>query len=265
MAPLSKAELALAPGEITESQPQEDPTATPMGTLSLGPPEIRLEIYRNLITAGSVRFLETSKAVYNEAIDVLLEEGICKLEFNICKCSNIYPETDSMKTIPNLVIRFNDISRGLPGNTGTFNNDMNSWLTSLNDRPLAPVNPQLRKSCKILLDYHSNFEGRILKSFFHEIRLILSFETIVLAIASDYTLETKRQLRERMFNPHPDPRRDISSAMHSKENKDTLRAYQTARVALEPTLGPAEWVCDEKGAHLVFHPQAFRKHRRRSG
>lgn len=63
----------------------------------------------------------------------------------------------------------------------------------------------------------------------------------------------------RAYNPTPDSQRDMKFAMHSKnyENVAIVNAYVQAMVALEPTLGPAEWICDENGAHMMFHPRAF--------
>ncbi len=45
--------------------------------------------------------------------------------------------------------------------------------------------------------------------------------------------------------------------MHSKEDKLIMDVYESAKEALEPTLGPAEWVSDGKGAHMEFHPRAY--------
>ncbi len=53
----------------------------------------------------------------------------------------------------------------------------------------------------------------------------------------------------------PVPWRDMESAMDSKEDEVRLEAYERAKEALEPTLGPAEWVSDGKGAHMEFHPR----------
>ena len=114
-----------------------------------------------------------------------------------------------------------------------------------------------RKSCKILLDYHSGFEGKLQEFTYENSRFLTAFETVVLAIANDYTPETKHELRARMYNPRPDPRRDMEAAMHCKDNRDTRRAYRRAKKALGSYLGPAERVHDGKGAHLEFHPLAF--------
>lgn len=56
---------------------------TPLGTLNLAPPGIRLKIYRELVAAGSVRFLETSETTYNEAIDALLHYGACPFPISV--------------------------------------------------------------------------------------------------------------------------------------------------------------------------------------
>ncbi|KAL9131934.1 MAG: hypothetical protein Q9175_006649 [Cornicularia normoerica] len=269
MASTSKTELASrleAEPQITVSQPQEALTATPFGTLFLVPPEVRVKIYRDLIALGAVRLFETSKAVYNEAIDILHQEGVCKLEFNGCKLSKIFPSGDSAKTILNLEIRLDLTNKFLtppqPNSTCNCITTFNSWLTAFIGCTVTfrgrqpPIHPTPRHCCKILLDYNPGFSGTHLKNTFDLMKHLTGFKTLVLAITNDYPPYTTRRLMERMYDPRPSPQRDMESAMHSKANKDTLNAYRTARKALAPTLGPAEWVSNKKGSHLEFHPRA---------
>ena len=257
LAPLSKAER-----DIAISQSQRTPMPTPFGLLFLVPPEIRLKIYRELITAGSVGFLETSKAVHNEAIDILLQERICKLEFNVEKPCHIFPSQESANTILNLEIRLNLTDR--PPRELELSriciSGFNNWLDRISGGAYgphdyqAPTHPTCRKVCKILLDCDPGFEGYLPAHIFEIMRFFTGFETLVLAI-DNYYVDSTHRMRQRTYDPRSDPRRNMESATHSKGNVDTQLAYQTARDALEPTLGPAEWVCDEEGAHLEFHPR----------
>ncbi|KAF6220752.1 hypothetical protein HO133_003186 [Letharia lupina] len=267
MALSSKIELASlgeAGNETPVSQSQETLTAAPFGTLTLVPPEIREQIYLDLIAAGSVRFLESSKAFHNEALDILHQKGVCRLEFNIFKPRDIFPSQQFSKPILNLEIRLDltDFVLRVPQPSNTCINKFNEWLTQSMDCVdtsrglLPPTHPTPRKCCKILLDCNPGFSGWIPKFTFDFMKSLTGFKALVLAVANDYPGERKRRMVERMYDPRPNPQRDMESAMHSKENEDTLHVYETAMKALEPTLGPAEWVSDEKGAHLEFHPRA---------
>ena len=77
--------------------------------------------------------------------------------------------------------------------------------------------------------------------------LLNGFEVFILAIANDYPTMRKRQMRKRGPDPKPDCQRDMRRAMHSKEDDDTLYAYESAREELKRYLGPAELVRDDRG------------------
>ena len=266
MALSPKTELASLPKvekEIAASESPEVSMPTRFGMLFFVPPEIRQEIYRDLIAAGSVRFLETSKAVHSEAIDTFLQEAVCRLEFNICKPLLIYPGRESSNTILNLeiLLNMNDMTHdSLQSNEACFKR-FNEWWTLISGGRysprgfVAPIQSTPRKSCKIVLENYSRFHGHVPRSTFVAMRFLTDFETVVLAIAGDHTPETKRQMVERIYDPRPDPQRNVASAMHNKVNTDTFFVYQIAGVALEPTLGPVKWITNEKGAHLNFHPR----------
>ena len=225
---------------------------TPFGILVLAPPEIRLQIYRYLFAAKSVQFLETSKTIYNEAIDILRQEGVCSLEFkivNVWGSLGVFPSRISADTILNLEIRLDVTWLHLDLMVRCCIDKFNDWLPEFIDcqRLLygykAPAHAIPRKSCKILLDLHYSWRGNLPSSSFEIIRCLVGFETLVLAIANDYE--------------RPDPRRNVRLAMHNKENKIIPDAYENAKKALEPSLGPAKWISDEKGTHMEFHPRAY--------
>lgn len=65
------------------------------------------------------------------------------------------------------------------------------------------------------------------------------------------------RVRSLMYSVKPDSRRRMDLALHGLVNEYTLRAYEMAKVYLEEKLGPAKWVCDERGAHLEFYPRRF--------
>ena len=242
---------------------------SPFGTLGLIPPELRVEIYQELVAEESVRFLETSKAIYNEAIDIFLQEGVCRLEFNKHKSLKIFPGQDCAKTIRNLVVRL-DLTHFLhtaPNKVSTCIKIFNKWLTRClqcgnspqSSHPPAPLVP--RKSCEILLDCSLDLDAtRLPYSTFDKMRFLTSFETVVFAVAckGGFNPQTKYVRMQRVHDPRPDPRRQMHYLMHTKaRNEDMVSTYEQAREALEPTLGPAERICDEYGEHLEFHPRAY--------
>ena len=259
--PLSKAGTTTA-----ISHYRKMPEPTPFGTLFLIPPEIRLRIYGELVNAGSVRFLASSKAIHSEALDTVSQDGVCRLEFNIFKPHTIFPVHDPTSPILNLEIRLNlvivtpmDFQRANPCNR-VFNNWL-SQFTGCAYTPLGfqpPAHPVPRKSCKILLDCFGGvgeFE-RLSKHTFDVIRYLTGFETLVLAFANEYRAETTQRMIERRWLPRPDPRRDMASAMHGGQDSITQYVYSRASQVLEATLGPAEYVWDREGVHLEFHPRA---------
>ena len=233
--------------------------------LFLLPPELREKIYRELVIAGSVRFLESSKAIHSEAIDVVSKEGVCRLEFNIFKPRNIFPVQDPTRPILNLEIRLNfiDVVPITPQEENSCTKVFNDWLsqftgcadTPLGFRPPAHVVP--RKSCKIFLDCSPGFwEFRLLPTYkFDMIQYLTGFETLVLVFANNYKAETRQRMIERMYAPKPDPRRDMASAMHGRENCATYRMYLDVSEILEATLGPAYFVWARKGMYLKFYPR----------
>lgn len=246
--------------------------------LFLIPPELREKIYRRLVIAGSVRFLESSKAIHSEAIDVVFKEGVCRLEFNIFKPLNIFPVQDPAHPILNLEIRLNfiDVVPITPQEENSCTKVFNDWLsqftgcadTPLGSRPPAHVVP--RKSCKILLDCSPGFRGFSLlpTSTLDMIQYLTGFETLVFVFANNYKAETRQRMIERMYAPKPDPRRDMVSAMRGREDGATCRIFFDVSEILEPTLGPAYFVWDRKGMCLKFYPQdknAEKTEERKSG
>ena len=84
-------------------------TPTPFGMVFLLPPELRVKAYREIVIAGSVRFLESSKAIHSEAIDIVPQDGVYRLEFDVCKPISMFSVHDSTSPIRNLEIRLNYI------------------------------------------------------------------------------------------------------------------------------------------------------------
>lgn len=66
-----------------------------------------MRIYEELIPAGSVRLLGTSKDVHNEAIAIVLEDAVYRLDFTACKSLGVFSKEDSIKIILNVEIRIN--------------------------------------------------------------------------------------------------------------------------------------------------------------
>lgn len=251
--------------ELAEWHRKADPMPSSFGALYKVPPEIRRYIYREIVLAGSVRFLEFSRDILNEAIAIVRKESVCRLEFNACKSLSVFPKEEIVKNMLNVDIRINMTNHALNQSavSSTFIDDVNYWMVRLTggkydsifgSKPAAQPTP--RESCKILLDFNEGFDGNLPTDLLDMMRFLTGFAKIQLAIANDCPLEPVDRLFARKNDHRPDPQRDMESAMHSKENEETLRAYGQARDALEPTLGPAKWVCDEKGAHLEFRSHA---------
>lgn len=234
-------------------------TPTPFGMLFLIPPELREKIYRELVIAGSVRFLESSKAIHSEAIDVVFQEGVCRVEFNIFKPLNIFPVQDPAHPILNLEIRLNfiDVVPITPQEENSCTKVFNDWLSQFTVWADTPAHDVPRKSCKILLDCSPGFRGysSLPISAFDMIQYLTGFETLVFVFANNYKAETRQRMIERMYAPKPDPRRDIVSAMRGREDGATCRMFFDVSEILEPTLGPAYFVWERKGMCLKFYPQ----------
>lgn len=75
---------------------------TPLGILNLAPPGIRLKIHWELVIVGSVRFLETSKAIYSEVIDTILQYGACPFPISVPGCIEYFHYEDRRIGIANL-------------------------------------------------------------------------------------------------------------------------------------------------------------------
>ncbi len=237
---------------------------TPLGQLVNLPPEIRVMIYQNLIKSGSVAFLGTSSAIYNEAIPTLDKEGICHLEFNVFKVPTVYPSQSTADKILNLQIRVN-LTNKSPDRNHSCITFFNVWLdlisgydasTTLDTAHPTTVFQTPRKTCEILIDCHPNFVAHLPSRAFEVIGTLTGFETLILAIAND-TEDSLTRVRSLTYSGKPDPRRGMDLALHGKANEQTLRAYEVAKMNLEDTLGPSKWVCDERGAHLEFQPREF--------
>ena len=242
------------------------PTPTAFGMLSRIPPELRLKIYRELILEGSVRFLRSSKAIHGEAIEVLLQEGVCRLEFDGYKSLDIYPSPYwSRNTMMNLEIRLVlNHTYGSDRFKRKCINRFNKWMTVFLycvDRHGNALEPRYesvpRKSCKILIDCDKYFLRHLPLRIFRFIKFLDGFEVLALAIADDYPEEPKTRINDRLYHPKPDPLRRMELAMHSPLSEDTKYAYGLAQKALRRTLGAGELICDGKGAHLEFHPRDY--------
>ena len=242
------------------------PQPTAFGMLSRIPPELRLQIYRELLLSGSVRFLQSSKAIHSEAIQVLLHEGVCRLEFNDYKPLDIYPSAYwSRNTIINFEIRLvlNHTYKSNRANSKCINK-FNHWMTEflycvdrLKGRGFAPgYDATPRKSCKILIDCDKSFFPHLPLRTFQLIQFLSGFEVLTLAIVDDYPAESKARINDGLYDPEPDPLRRMEMAMHSPLSEDTKYAYGLAKKALR-SLGAGELICDEKGAHLEFHPREY--------
>lgn len=227
---------------------QSDSSLTPLGNLITLPPELRLMIYEHLIKSGSVIFLRTSSAVYNEAANTLYNQGVCNLELNVYRLPLVYPTAAAANKISNLQVRVNLTDKSQERNERCV------YLFHIFEPFRQSLVP--RKTCKILLDCHPSFVAHIPPQAFEIIGTLTGFETLILAIAND-TEDCTTRVRSLMYSAKPDPRRQMDLALHGEVNENTLRAYEIAKVYLEGTLGPSKWVCDERGAHLEFHPRGF--------
>ena len=237
------------------------PRPTPFGMLFRIPPELRLMIYRQLLLQKSVRFLETSKAIHSEAIEVLLKEGVCRLEFNDYRPLDINLRPDwSRNTIMNFEIR---LILNFPYMSNGCISRFNEWMTVFLHRVyrsehLEPRHKSIpRKSCKIVIDCGKNLFPFLPRRTFNLIRLMNGFEVLTLAIADDDPTESEAGINDRLCDLEPDPLRRIELAMHSQPSEYTKYVYGLAEKALRPTLGAGELICDGKEAHLEFHPRDY--------
>ena len=235
-------------------EPTTSPTPTAFGMLSRIPPEIRLKIYHELVLGGSVRFLESSKAIHCEAIEVLLQKGVCRLEFNDYKPLDGQPHPYCCNTIMNLEIRFvlrcndNGISR-------QSIRRFKQWLAvSLNNKftpdGLQPrTEPTTQSSCKISINCDKYFFFLVMPHTIAVMAPMNDFEVLTVAIADDYPAELKPELYAGFEDSKRDRLRNLTFALQQK-------AYERATRDLLPRLGPAQLICDGNGGHLEFHPRA---------
>ena len=218
------------------------PTPTAFGMLFRLPPELRLNIYRELLLNGSVRILESSKAIHGEAIGVLLQEGVCRLEF---KTLDILPNPSYCNTLMNLEIRIGSEKARL----GRCFNRLRHWLASFLNVKFTPhgtqppIEPTLRKSCKI--GFYESEKMMYLDPIFEIISCMNGFEELMFVFPVDPA--------ESMFG------RDTRSYDSGREpHRWTPRATvcEKAPAALEPTLGPAQMIRDGVGVSMQFRPRA---------
>ena len=243
-------------------EPTTSPTPTAFGMLSRIPPEIRLKIYHELVLGGSVRFLESSKAIHGEAIEVLLRGGVCRLEFNDYKLLNTFLSAYwSRSTIMNFEIRL--VLKRPYRVTCECIKRFNEWMTVFlhcvyTKDVLEPRHESTRrKSCKILLDCHKTFFPHLPEPTFNLIRFMDGFEVLALAIADDYPAESIAGMRDRLEDPEPFTFHRMQVAMHRQPSWNAKELYELAKEALQPTLGAGDFICDGKGAHLEFHPRDY--------
>lgn len=241
-------------------------TPTALGTLHRLPQELRLKVYRELLLDGSVQLLRSSKAIHGEAIEILLKEVVCRLEFNAYKPLDIYPSSyHSRNTMMNMEIRLvlNHSCRSYEANRRCINN-FNDWMTAFRSytcKDLIGPEPRFedtpRKSCKILIDGDKNFLPHLPRETLSLIRFLNGFAVLTITIADDYPLEPRVRIDDRLDDPEPDPFRRMESALHSHPSQAVIIAYNHAEKFLEPYLGGGQLVSDEKGAHLEFHPRHY--------
>ena len=231
------------------------PTPTAFGMLSPIPPELRLKIYRELVLNGSVQILRTSKAIKREAIEVLLREGVCRLEFNDYEELVDFPSPYNCKTVMNLEIQI--VLRPSYRSIGSVNH-LKRWLAKvLNCKPTfyglkPPIWRIPRKSCKIVFDCDRTFIN-LSERIFGVLKWMYGFEVMTLAITNGYLAKSKSGTDTGLHDHGSDPSSCIALSMHSPL---TELGLERAEAVLKPTLGPAQLICDGKEARLEFHPRA---------
>lgn len=227
-------------------------TPTPLGILNLAPPVIRLKIYRELVAAGSVRFLESSKDIYNEAIETLLQYGACPFPTSVPGCIEYFHHGNRRKDIAELERRL-----GITNMAATFTRTgkpcvkrFRQYLKEFEGRKYCVRGFRMsnhtapQKPFRVLLDSNGHNLYRL--------------ETLLLVIRIDFSAaETKRTLVEQTSDSRPHRWRNALAALHNKEDEDLFFAYELVRLRYEWFFGPGRLVCDdEEGAHLEFHPRA---------
>lgn len=223
---------------------------TPLGILNLVPPGVRQRIYREVITAGFVRFLETSKAIYNEAIDILLQYGACPFPSSVPGCSESFHHGDRRKDVAELEKRLGIVDMAATcTRTGKpcvkrfrqYLKDFEGHEYCIRGFKLSSRTAS-QKPHRILLDCNGNNLYRL--------------KRLLLVIRGDFSAETKRALMEQPSGSWQHHWRDALAALHSKEDEDLFFAYELLRIRYEWSFGPGSLVCDEEGAHLAFRPRA---------
>ena len=216
-------------------------TPTAFGTLFRLPPELRLKVYRELLLNGSVRILESSKAIHGEAIEVLLKEGVCRLEY---EAFEIWPKASYCSTIMNLEIQISLVHTY----SSSYTKSLKQWLfTFLNVffTPygiLQPIEPIPRKSCKIRL--YSCERMVYLGGIIDLISCMNGFEVLNLAFPNIDPAESKSRTDTASYDylPYIDiPRESV---------------HKHVQAVLDPTLGPVQIIRDGNGVHMEFHPRA---------
>lgn len=224
---------------------------TPLGTLNLAPPGIRLKIYRELVAGGSARFLETSKAIYNEAIETLLQYGACPFPTSVPGCTEYFNHEDRRIDIAELERRLGitNMAVTLTRTGKPCVKRFRHYLTEFEDHEYCVRGFKLsshtgpQKPFRILLDCNGNNLYRL--------------ETLLLVLRNDFSPDTKRALVERTSDSRQDHWRNALAALYSKEDEDLFFAYELVRTRYEWFFGPGRLVCDEEGTHSEFHPRAY--------
>lgn len=196
---------------------------------------------------------------------IYLVDGVCRIEFNGYKICSCYPSPGS-NAIQNLEIRVNLTAthNGYQSSNTSSIDLLNMWMTNITNSngyrfrgicgdTLQGCAPAPKKYCKILFDCSPVFL-RQTPTFeaYAQLKLLTSFETLEVEIASNSIPDSIHRMRVRSYAKGPDPRRQLPA--DSRATLDSIHAAQIARMALEPSLGEAEWVVGKR-LYLQFHPR----------
>ena len=223
----------------------------PFGTLIIIPVELRLKIY-GVIERGQVDILRTSRAINKEAFDDFYKNAVCRLKIDFYSPFRIFPgqapsnsiqnldfQVTPWKSIQDLELDFNITHKGII----YFNEWLQRFCSNRTDL----------KVCKIRLD-HKYRSITFLPKTLTAIRTPAAFQKVILVIAM-VNQDTVTSMKAFATSLWPDPDRYMYLDMHSKVQRTGWLAHDWAKSFLEPTLGGAVRLEDNRSMHLEFYPQ----------
>lgn len=200
------------------------------------PRELRDQIFSHLLASGHPNFMRTSKLMEQQGRAWVAKEGICRINLGYCNGINCQkPSQQIAATIQNVNIRINN------SDIATSSLDEYPELSLLDI--FAGPTPH-RKTCNVSFDFYENRYFTVGHVVLSRLQHLRGFEKVVLRIWMNWTGGITIE----------NPSENFLAKIPFKVNL-RYRAFERARIFLEPHLGQADLRSDKDGWYMVFYPR----------